>query len=154
MSLASYKTVLESVTSHEQSAAESSTVMVQRRRSSFVRILPDYIVGPPNFRVLLTVYHVAAELLRLVRTSQSDTIVGTGSAPVPQKCSFPPEIETYIRVLVPIQVCHPNTISIGSDAFAQLIGVPNTQTDRQKNGTCDVHITTGRVYTMHACDAP
>ena len=31
MSLASYKAVLESVTSHEQSAAESSTVMVQRR---------------------------------------------------------------------------------------------------------------------------
>ena len=30
MSLASYKTVFESVTSHEQSAAESSTVMVQR----------------------------------------------------------------------------------------------------------------------------
>jgi len=28
MSLASYKTVLESVTSHEQSAAESSIVMV------------------------------------------------------------------------------------------------------------------------------
>jgi len=74
MSLASYKTVLESVTSHEQSAAESSTVMVQRRRSSVVRILPDYTVGPPNLRVLLTVNHVAAELLRLVRTSQSDTI--------------------------------------------------------------------------------
>ena len=74
MSLASYKTVLESVTSHEQSAAESSTVMVQRRRSSFVRILPDYIVGPPNLRVLLTANHVAAELLRLVRTSQSDIV--------------------------------------------------------------------------------
>jgi len=27
--------------------------------------LPDYIVGPPNLRVLLTVNHVAAELLRL-----------------------------------------------------------------------------------------
>ena len=50
MSLASYKTVLESVTSHEQSVVESSAVMVQRRRSSFVRILPDYIVGPPNLR--------------------------------------------------------------------------------------------------------
>jgi len=74
MSLAWYKTVLESVTSHEQSAAESSTVMVQRRRSCFVRILPDYIVGPPNLRVLLTVNHVAAELLRLVRTSKSDTV--------------------------------------------------------------------------------
>ena len=70
MSLASYKTVLESVTSHEQSVVESSTVMVQTRRSSFVRILPDYIVGPPNLRV----NHVAAELLRLVRTSQSDTV--------------------------------------------------------------------------------
>ena len=69
MSFASYKAVLESVTSHEQSAAESSTVMVQRRRSSFVLILPDNIVGPPNLRVLLTVNHVAAELLRLVRTS-------------------------------------------------------------------------------------
>ena len=67
--------MLEPVTSHEQSAAESnSTVMVQRRRSSVVRILPDYIVGPPNLRVLLTVNHVAAELLRLVRTSQSDTV--------------------------------------------------------------------------------
>ena len=74
MSLASYKTVFESVTSHEQSVVESSTVMVQRRRSSFVRILPDYIVGPPNLRVLLTVNHVAAELLRLVRTSHSDTM--------------------------------------------------------------------------------
>ena len=74
MSLASYKTVLESVTIHEQSAAESSTVMVQKRRSSVVRILPDYIVGPPNLLVLLTVNHVAAELLRLVRTSQSDTV--------------------------------------------------------------------------------
>ena len=74
MSLASYKTVLESVTNHEQSAAESSTVMVQRRRSSVVRILPDYIVGPPNLRVLLTVNRVTAELLRLVRTSQSDTM--------------------------------------------------------------------------------
>jgi len=74
MSLASYKTVLESVTSHEQSVVESSTVMVQRRSSSFVHILPDYIVGPPNLRVLLTVDHVAAELLRLVRTSQSDTM--------------------------------------------------------------------------------
>ena len=74
MSLASYKTVLESVTSHEQSVVESSTVMVQRRRSSFVRILPDYIVGPPNLRVQLTVDRVAAELLRLVRTSQSDTV--------------------------------------------------------------------------------
>ena len=70
MSLASYKTVLESVTSHEQSVVESSLVMAQRRKSSFVRILPDYIVGPPNLRVLLTVNHVAAELLRLVRTSQ------------------------------------------------------------------------------------
>jgi len=70
MSLASYKTVLESVTSHEQSVVESSTVMVQTRRSSFVRILPDYIVEPPNLRVLLTVNYVAAELLRLVRTSQ------------------------------------------------------------------------------------
>ena len=59
---------------HEQSAAESSTVMVQRCRSSVVRILPDYIVGPPYLRVLLTVNHVAAELLRLVRTSQSDTV--------------------------------------------------------------------------------
>ena len=66
--------MLEPVTSHEQSAAESnSTVMVQRRRSSVVRILPDYIVGPPNLRVLLTV-PLAAELLRLVRTSQSDTV--------------------------------------------------------------------------------
>jgi len=74
MSLAWYKTVLESVTNHEQSAAESSTVMVQRCRSSVVRILPDYIVGPPNLRVLLTVNHVADELLRLVRTSQSDTV--------------------------------------------------------------------------------
>jgi len=74
MSLASYKTVLESVTSHEQSVVESSTVMVQRCRSSFVRILPDYIVGPPNLRVQLTVDHVATELLRLVRTSQSDTM--------------------------------------------------------------------------------
>jgi len=36
--------------SHEQSAAESSTVMAQRRWSSFVRILPDYIVRPPNLR--------------------------------------------------------------------------------------------------------
>jgi len=54
MSLASYKTVLESATSHEQSAAESSAVMAQRRRSCVVRILPDYIVGPPNLRVLLT----------------------------------------------------------------------------------------------------
>jgi len=61
MSVASYKTVLESVTTHEQSAAESSTVMVQRRRSSFVRVLPDYTVGPPNLRVLLTVNHVAAD---------------------------------------------------------------------------------------------
>jgi len=69
MSVASYRNVLEPVTSHEQSAAESSTVMAQRRRSSFVRILPDYIVGPPNLRVLLTLDHVAAELLRLVRTS-------------------------------------------------------------------------------------
>ena len=59
------------MTIHEQSAAESSTVMVQRRRSSVVRILPDYIVGPPNLRILLTVDHVAAELLRLVRTSHS-----------------------------------------------------------------------------------
>jgi len=66
--------VLESVTSHEQSAAESSTVMVQRRRSSFVRILPDYIVGPPNPRVLLTVNHVAAELLRLVRTQIQELV--------------------------------------------------------------------------------
>jgi len=74
MSLDSYKTVLQSVTSHEQSMVESSTVMVQRRRSYFARILPDYIVGPPNLRVLLTVNHVAAELLRLVRTSQSDTM--------------------------------------------------------------------------------
>jgi len=74
MSLAWYKTVLESVTNHEQSAAESSTVTVQRRRSSVVRILPDYIVGPPNLRVLLTVNHVAAELLRLVRTSRPDTV--------------------------------------------------------------------------------
>ena len=78
MSLASYKTVLESVTSHEQSVVESSTVMVQRRRSFFVRILPDYIVGPPDLRVLLTVGYVAAELLRLVRTSQSDTMELTG----------------------------------------------------------------------------
>ena len=74
MSLAWYKTVLESVTNHEQSAAESSTVMVQRRRSSVVRILPDYIVGPSNLRVLLTVNQVAAEVMRLVRTSQSDTM--------------------------------------------------------------------------------
>jgi len=74
MSLAWYKTVLESVTNHEQSAAESSTVMAQRRRSSVVRILSDYIVRPPNLRVPLTVNHVAAELLRLVRTSQSDTM--------------------------------------------------------------------------------
>jgi len=74
MSLAWYKTVVESVMNHEQSAAESSTVMVQRCRSSVVRILPDYIVGPPNLCVLLTVNHVAAELLRLVRTSQSDTV--------------------------------------------------------------------------------
>ena len=36
--------------SHEQSAAESSTVMAQRRWSSFVSILPDYIVRPPNLR--------------------------------------------------------------------------------------------------------
>jgi len=36
-------------------------VMVQKRRSSFVHILPDYIVGPPNLRVLLTVNHIAAE---------------------------------------------------------------------------------------------
>ena len=72
MSLAWYKTVLESVTNHEQSVAESSTVMVQRRRSSVVHILPDYVVGPPNLHVLLTVNHVAAELLRLVLTSQSD----------------------------------------------------------------------------------
>ena len=48
MSLASYKAVLESLTSHEQSAAESSTVMVQRRRSSFVRILPDYMSARPT----------------------------------------------------------------------------------------------------------
>jgi len=74
MSLASYKTVLESVTSHKQLVVESSTVIVQRRRSSFVRILPDYIVGPTNLRILLTVNHVAAELLRLVCTSQSDTV--------------------------------------------------------------------------------
>jgi len=76
MSLASYKTVLELVTNHEQSAAKSSTVMVQKRRSSFVHILPYYIVGPPNLRVglLLTVNHIAAELLRLVRTSRSDTM--------------------------------------------------------------------------------
>ena len=60
MSLASYKTVLESVTSNEQSVVESSTVMAQRRRSSFVRIVPDYIVGPPNLSVRLTVNHVAA----------------------------------------------------------------------------------------------
>ena len=32
-----------------------------RRWISFVRILPDYIVGPPNLRVLLTVNHVATE---------------------------------------------------------------------------------------------
>jgi len=74
MSLASYKTVLESVMNHEQSAAKSSTVMVQKRRSSFVHILPDYIIRPPNLRVLLTVNHIAAELLRLVRTSRSDTV--------------------------------------------------------------------------------
>jgi len=82
MSLAWCKTVLKSVTNHEQSAAESSTVMAQRRRSSVVRILPDYIVGPPNLRVLLTVNHVAAELLRLVglRTSQSDTMELPGKA--------------------------------------------------------------------------
>jgi len=48
-------------------AAKSSTVMVQKCRSAFVHILPDYIVGPPNLRVLLTVNHIAAELLRLVR---------------------------------------------------------------------------------------
>jgi len=74
MSLASYKTVVESVTNHEQSAAKSSTVMVQKRRSSFVHILPDHIVGPPNLRVLLTVNLIAAELLRLVCTSWSDTV--------------------------------------------------------------------------------
>jgi len=74
MSLASYKIVLESVTNHEQSAAKSSTVIVQKRRSSFVDILPDYIAGPPNLRVLLTVNHIAAELLRLVCTSRSDTV--------------------------------------------------------------------------------
>jgi len=82
MSLASYKTVLESVTNnHEQSAARSSTVMVQKRRSSFVHILPDYNVGPPNIRVLLTVNDIAAELLRLVRTSRSDTmeLLGEGT---------------------------------------------------------------------------
>ena len=66
--------MFKSVTSHEQSVVESSTVMVQRRRSSVVRISPDYIVGPPNLLVLLTVNYVAAELLRLVRTSQSDTM--------------------------------------------------------------------------------
>jgi len=59
---------------HEQSAAKSSTVMVQKYRSSFVHILSDYIVGPPILRVLLTVNHIAAELLRLVRTSRSDTV--------------------------------------------------------------------------------
>jgi len=74
MSLASYKTVLESVTNHEQSAAKISTVMVQKCRSSFVHILPDYIVGPPNLHILLTVNHIAAELLKLIRTSRSDTV--------------------------------------------------------------------------------
>ena len=74
MSLASYKTVFESVTNHEQSAAESSTVIIQRRRSSVAHIFPDYVVGPLNLRVLLTVNHVTAELLRLVCTSQSDTV--------------------------------------------------------------------------------
>jgi len=48
--------------------------MVQKYRSSFVHILPDYIVGPPNLRVLVTVNHIATELLRLVRTSRSDTV--------------------------------------------------------------------------------
>jgi len=72
MSLASYKTVVKSVTNHEQSAAKSSTVMVQRRRSSVVRTLPDYIVGPPNLRAPLTVNHVAAELLRL--STQLNTV--------------------------------------------------------------------------------
>jgi len=74
MSLASYKTVLESVTNHEQSVAESSTVMVRKCRSSFVHILPDYIMGSPNLRILLTVNNIAAELLRLVCTSWSDTL--------------------------------------------------------------------------------
>jgi len=74
MFLASYRTVLESVTNHEQSAAESSTAMLRKHRSSFVHIMPDYIVGPPNLRVLLTVNYIAAELLRLVRTSRSDTV--------------------------------------------------------------------------------
>jgi len=73
MSLAWYKTVLESVTNHEQSAAESSTVMVQTQKL-LCPYLADYIVGPPNLLVLLTVNHVAAELLRLVRTSRSDTM--------------------------------------------------------------------------------
>jgi len=74
MSLASYKTVLRVSDESKQSVVESSTVMAQRCRRSVVRILPDYIVGPPSLRVLLTVNHVAAELLRLVRTSQSDTM--------------------------------------------------------------------------------
>jgi len=74
MSLASYKIALESVTNHEQSAAKSSTVMVQKCRISFVHILPDFVVGPPNLHVLLTVNHIAAELLRLVHTSRSDTV--------------------------------------------------------------------------------
>jgi len=78
MSLALYKIVVESVTNHEQSAAKSSTVMVQKCRSSFIHILPNYIVGPPNLRVLLTVNHIAAELLRLVRTSRSDTVELSG----------------------------------------------------------------------------
>jgi len=74
MSLASYKTVFRVSDESRTVSGREFTVMVQRRRSSFVRILPDYIVGPPNLRVLLTVNHVAAELLRLVRTSQSDTM--------------------------------------------------------------------------------
>ena len=41
-------------------------------------------MGPTNLRVLLTVNHVAAELLRLVRTSQSDTmeLPGEGTSSV------------------------------------------------------------------------
>jgi len=78
MSLASYKTVLQSV-------IESQTVSGREFHSDgpetlklIIRILPDYIVGPPNLRVLLTVNRVAAELLRLVCTSQSDTMELTG----------------------------------------------------------------------------
>ena len=70
------------------SGRESHNVMVQRHRSSFVRILPDYTVRPQNLRVLLTVNHVAAELLKLVterrptykgRKGRGPTSTGNGS---------------------------------------------------------------------------